>query len=147
MVNISDGNKGKQVVRTFWHFALLTLFLSNATFANSAEDVFTGCYSLDQKGDPWLKIEIIEGTYYISIKDNKGWKEGAGLHAGTQQELSELFENDSTRIRSSLIADEGLFALFHVQAGEAYSGYKAETDYLMYLIIGAGSAYKKDCIN
>jgi hypothetical protein len=39
----------------------------------------------------------------------------------------------------------GPFALFHVQAGETYAGYKSETDYIVFILIGAGSAHKKDC--
>ena len=132
-------------MRIFWHFTALFLLLVSASSASSGEDVFVGCYSLDHDGKPWLKIEKPEDTYYISIRDRDGWKEGAGLHPGTQQELSDIFENDSTRIKSSLIVDNGAFALFHVQAGETYGGYKAKTDYITYILIGAGSAYKKDC--
>ena len=134
-------------MRTFRHFTVLLLFLVSASSARSGDDFLAGCYSLDHDGKPWLKIEKIQGTYDVSIKDRDGWGESASLHPGTQQELSELFENDSPGIKSSLIADMGPFALFHVQAGEAYAGYKAETDYIVFILIGAASAYKKDCIN
>jgi|LGVF01.1.fsa_nt_gb hypothetical protein len=134
-------------MRIFWHFTTLFLLLVSASSASSGGDVFAGCYSLDQDGEPWIKIEKPEETYYVSLRDNDGWKEGRGLHPGTQQELSEFFENDGTRIKASLVADKGRFALFHVQAGETYGGFKAGTDYITYIIIGAGSAYKKDCIN
>ena len=134
-------------MRIFWHFTGLLLFLLNASSASSGEDVFAGCFSLDQDGEPWLKIEEIEGTKYVSIKDRDGWQEGASLHPATQQELSELFEKDGTRIKAGLVADEGPFALFHVKAGETYGGYKAETDYIAYILIGTGSAYKKDCLD
>ena len=137
----------EQVMRTFWHFTALLLFLVGASFASPEEDVFAGCYSLKQDGEVWLKIERAEDTYYASIRDTNGWKERAGLHPGTQQELSEIFENDSARIRSSLIADAGPFAMFHVQAGETYNNYKSKTDYITYILIGAGSAYKKACLN
>jgi hypothetical protein len=134
-------------MRTFWHATVLLLLLVNASFASSEDDVFSGCYSLNDDGDPWIKIEQIEDSYFVSIRDRTGWKEGARLNPGTQQELSELFDNDSARIKSSLIADKGAFALFYVQAGETYGGYRAKTDYITYILIGAGSAYKKDCIN
>jgi len=134
-------------MRTFLHFTVLLLFLVSASFASPEEDVFAGCYSLTQDGEPSLKIEKTEDTYYASLRDRNGWKDRAKLHPGTQQELSEVFENNSARIRSSLIADKGAFALFHVQAGETYSGYKSKTDYITYILIGAGSAYKKDCLN
>ena len=134
-------------MRTFWHFTVLLLFLVSASSASSEENVFAGCYSLGHDGEPWLKIEKIESTYFVSLRDNDGWEEGASLHPGTQQELSDFFENDSTRIKSSLVADKGRFALFHVQAGETYGGYKAETDYFTYIFIRSGSVYKKDCIN
>jgi len=134
-------------MRTFWHFTVPLLLLVNASFASSGGDVFSGCYSLNDDGDPWIKIEQIEDSYFVSMRDRTGWKEGVRLNPGTQQELSELFDNDSARIKSSLIADNGPFALFHVQAGGTYGGYKAKTDYITYILIGAGSAYKKDCIN
>jgi len=134
-------------MRTFWHFTVTLLLLVNASFASSGEDVFSGCYSLNDDGDPWIKIEQIEDSYFVSMRDRTGWKEGVRLNPGTQQELSELFDNDSARIKSSLIADKGRFALFHVQAGGTYGGYKAKTDYITYILIGASSAYKKDCIN
>ena len=132
-------------MRIFWHFTALFLLLVSASSASSEEDVFVGCYSLDHDGEPWIKVEHIEDTYSVSMRDRDGWKEGVSLHLGAQQELSEIFEKDSTRIKSSLIVDNGAFALFHVQAGETYGGYKAKTDYITYILIGAGSAYKKDC--
>ena len=134
-------------MRTSRYLAVTLLFLVGASSASSGEDVFVGCYSLDHDGEPWIKIEKPEETYYVSLRDNDGWKEGRGLHPGTQPELSEFFENDGARIKASLVADKGRFALFHVQAGETYGGFKAGTDYITYIIIGAGSAYKKDCIN
>ena len=134
-------------MRPSWHSAVLLLFLVSASSASFGEDVFVGCYSLDHDGEPWLKIEHIEDTYSVSMRDRDGWKEGAGLHPGTQQEISQIFENDSAKIKSSLVADMGPFALFHVQAGETYSSFKAKTDYITYILIGAGSAYKTACIN
>lgn len=134
-------------MRIFWHFTVLLLLLANASSASSEEDIFSGCYSLKQGGKPGLKIEKTEDTYYVSLGDKDGWKEGSRLHPGTQQELSEIFENDSTRIKSSLVADDGPFAIFHVQTGETYDGYKAKSDYITYILIGAGAAYKTDCIN
>jgi len=133
-------------MRSFWHFIVLLLLLPSATSASSGEDVLAGCYSLDQDDEPWLRIEKIEGIYHVSIRDRDGWGESASLHPGSQKELSEIFENDSARIKSSLVADMGPFALFHVQAGETYGGYKTETDYIVFILIGAGSAHKKDCI-
>ena len=134
-------------MRTFRHIIVLLLVLASATAAGAGEGDLAGCYSLDQGGDPWLRIEETDGTYTVTLKDRDGWNEGSSLHPGTQKELSGIFENDSSRIKSSLIADEGLFALFHVQAGEVYGGYKAKTDYITYILIGAGSAYKNDCID
>ena len=134
-------------MRTSRHSAVLLMFLVSASSASSGEDVFVGCYSLDHDGEPWLKVEHIEDTYSVSMRDRDGWKEGAGLHPGTQQEISEIFENDSAKIKSSLVADMGPFALFHVQTGETYSGFKAKTDYIMYILVGASSAYKKACMN
>jgi len=115
--------------------------------ASSGEDVFVGCYSLNQGSEPWIKIEKIEDSYHVSLKDSDGWNEGASLHPGSQQELSDLFENESAGIKSSLLADKGAFALFHVQAGGTYGGYKAVTDYIMYILIGAASAHKENCTN
>jgi hypothetical protein len=137
----------KTDMRTFWRLTVLWLFSVSASSASSGEDVFAGCYSLNHDGEPWIKIEKIEGSYSVSLKERDGWKEGASLRPGSQQELSELFENDGARIESSLIADKGAFALFHVQAGDTYGGYKTETDYLMYILIGASSVHKKNCIN
>jgi len=132
-------------MRSFWHFTVLLLFLLGTSSASSGEDALAGCYSLDQDDEPWLRIEIIEGIYHVSIRDRDGWGESASLHPGSQKELSKIFENDSARIKSSLVADMGPFALFHVQAGETYGGYKTETDYIVFILIGAGSAHKKDC--
>jgi hypothetical protein len=137
----------KTVMRTCWRLTVLLLFLVSASSASSGEDVFAGCYSLNQDGEPWIRIEKTEESYSVSLKEHDGWKEAASLHPGSQQELSELFENDGIRIESSLIADKGAFALFHVQAGETYGGYKATTDYLTYILIGASSAHKKNCID
>jgi len=137
----------KTDMRTCWRLTVLLLFLVSASSASSGEDVFTGCYSLNQDGEPWIKIEKTEDGYSVSLKEHDGWKKAASLHPGSQQELSELFENDGIRIESSLIADKGAFALFHVQAGETYGGYKATTDYITYILIGASSAHKKNCIN
>jgi hypothetical protein len=134
-------------MRTFRHFTVLCLCLVNAASASPGEDVFVGCYSLNHDGEPWIKIENIEDSYYVSLKDKDGWNEAASLHPGSQQELSDLFENDSARIKSSLLADKGAFALFHVEAGETYGGYKAGSDYITYILIGAASAHKKDCID
>ena len=134
-------------MRTSWHLTVLLLFLVSASFASPEEDVFAGCYSLDQDNEPVLKVEIIEDTYYVSLRDYDGWAGTEDLRPGTQQELSELFDSDSTRIKSSLVADKGLFGLFHVQTGETYSGYKAETDYIAFISHGGGSVYKIDCIN
>ena len=132
-------------MRIFWHFTALFLLLVSASSASSGEDVFAGCYSLTPEQEPSLKIEKIENTYGVSLRVKDGWGEAESLHPGTQKEVSEVFDNDSTKIKSSLVADMGPFALFHVQAGETYSGYKAKTDYIAYILIGAGSAYKKDC--
>ena len=132
-------------MRSYWSLTALLLFLFSTSSACSGEDVLAGCYSLDQDDEPWLKIEKIEETYHVSIKDRDGWGEPASLHPGSQKELAEIFENDSARIKSSLVADMGPFALFHVQAGETYAGYKSETDYIVFILIGAGSAHKKDC--
>ncbi|MGB5716387.1 MAG: hypothetical protein WBN81_04750 [Gammaproteobacteria bacterium] len=134
-------------MRTFRHFTVLCLCLVNTASASSGEDVFVGCYSLNHGGEPWIKIEKIEDSYHVSLKDNDGWNEGASLHPGSQQELSDLFENESAGIKSSLLADKGAFALFHVQAGGTYGGYKAATDYIMYILIGAASAHKENCTN
>jgi len=127
------------------HLMVLLLCLGHASPARSEEDVFGGCYSLKPDGDIWMKIDKSEDSYSLSLKDRDGWQEGVSLHQGSQQELSELFETDAPRIKSSLIADKGFFALFHVQAGETYGGYKAETDYFIYILIGTGSAYKQAC--
>jgi len=129
----------------FRHFIVLLLFLVHSSSARCEEDVFAGCYSLVRDGETWIKIEKPEDSYYLSLKDREGWQEAVSLHSGSQQELSELFGSDGARIKSSLIADKGFFALFHVQAGETYSGYKAKTDYFIYILIGSGPAYKKDC--
>ena len=132
-------------MRGFGHFIMLLLCLAHAALARSDEDVFTGCYSLNRDDDSWIKIEKPEDDYVLSLKDRDGWQDGVSLHPGTQQELSDLFESDGARIKSSLIADKGYFALFHVQAGETYGGYKAKTDYFIYILIGSGPAYKKVC--
>jgi len=129
----------------FGHFIVLILCLVHTTLARSEEDVFAGCYSLIRDGETWIKIEKSEDSYSLSLKDRDGWQDGVSLHTGSQQELSELFESDAARIKSSLIADKGFFALFHVQAGETYGGYKAKTDYFIYILVGSGPAYKKDC--
>ena len=134
-------------MRTSRHPAVLLVFLVSASSASSGEDDLSGCYSLDPDHEPLLKIEKIESTYGVSLRDKDGWKEAESLHPGTQQEISEVFENDSAKIKSSLLADMGPFALFHVQAGETYSGFKAKTDYITYIFVGVSSAYKKACIN
>ena len=132
-------------MKSYWHLTTILLFLISNSSMSYGEDVLTGCYSLDQDDEPWLKIEKTEETYHVSIKDRDGWGESASLHPGSQKELSEIFESDSARIKSSLVADMGPFALFHVQAGETYGGYKSETDYIVFILIGASSAHKKDC--
>ena len=134
-------------MKVFWNFTVLLLLLGTATSASSGEEDLAGCYSLDHDDEPWLKIQKTDDSYSVSIKDKNGWGESASLHPGTQKELSEIFESDSSRIRSSLVADMGPFALFHVRAGETYGGYKAETDYIVYILVGAGSAHKRDCMD
>ena len=132
-------------MKSYWYLTALLLFLVGISSASYGGDILAGCYSLDQDDEPWLKIEKTEGTYHVSIRDRDGWGESASLHPGSQKELSEIFEGDSARIKSSLVADMGPFALFHVQAGETYGGYKSETDYIVFILIGAASAHKKDC--
>jgi hypothetical protein len=134
-------------MRILWHLAVLLLFIANAASASTGEDVFSGCYSLNHDGEPWIKVENIKDTYFVSIRNRDGWQDGVRLHLGEQQELFDIFEKDSIRIKSSLIVDDGAFALFHVHAGETYGGYKAKTDYITYILIGAASAHKKDCID
>jgi len=132
-------------MKSHWHLTALLLFLISTSSASSGEDVLAGCYSLDQDDEPWLRIEKKEETYHVSIRDRDGWGESASLHPGSQKELSEIFDNDSDRIKSSLVADMGPFALFQVQAGETYGGYETQTDYIVFILIGAASAHKKDC--
>lgn len=134
-------------MKTFWHVTVLLLILVNASSASSGEDVFSGCYSLARHAKPSLKIDKTEDTYFVAMGDKDGWKERVSLHPGVQQEIAQIFKKDSNRIKSSLVADDGPFALFHVQAGETYNGHKAESDYFTYIFIRGGSAYKKDCID
>ena len=132
-------------MRLLLKITLAFFVLSNTSCSRTAEDIFAGCYSIKSGGEPGIKVENIDGTYYASMKENNVWTEGSSLRPATQDELSNLFGEDSGKIKSSLTADKKGFGLFHVTAGESFRGEVAETDYLAFILLGVGSVYKTDC--
>jgi len=123
---------------------LLLLFVFCGCYTG-AESTFTGCYAIEEGGKPEVKIEKQGNKFFVLLREGNGWSEKTGLHTGKEEEFSDLFGADTKKIKASLVADEGVFGIFHVNPNEEYGGEKAKTEYLAFIILGGGSVYKINC--
>lgn len=95
---------------------------------------------------PALRASKDSGRYQLAIREGDKWEvHPESIRAARPDELDDLFRADTANVAESLIAPEGALGLFRMKKGATLQGKPMNTEYVAFVVLGAGPVYKVDC--
>ena len=108
---------------------------------------FEGCYFMAEKGSrPDIKITNRSKGIFVAMRTGDKWDEDvAPLVSPTESQLEEFFGSKSSEIEDSLVSENEPFGIFRLKSNSKIEHKSPESDYMMFLLIALGPAFKTSC--
>jgi|GEM_PF-3974839 len=104
-----------------------------------------GCFSLDADKEVTLKVvQNDDDKYLISTFSDGKWGEAAPMRLGDAELAKSILGDDGTKVKASLVSDNGPIILFKVEPEDKFGGSTADSGFIGSFYFGTGQIFKAE---
>jgi hypothetical protein len=104
-----------------------------------------GCFSLDADKAATLKVvQNDDEKYSISMLSEGKWSEAAPMRLGDADLAQSILGEDGSKVKASLVSDNGPIVLFKVEPEDKFGGSTADSGFIGSFYFGTGQIFKAE---